>query len=172
MPVSLRCSCYHEAGHAVAWVVIGDRLCRVDCRRSLRSAGQTQRRGGQGLSSCSQCGGTEMRDACPTCTRIVTNHLMGHLAGGAATSYLLREEHTVAQSKDDHDKVKRLLREFSDNEQIRQSVRSQAEQKAQDLVRREEKAISALAAVLMLRGVVDGPEAEQIIKEHLETSAI
>ena len=113
-----------------------------------------------------------MSDACPTCTRIITNHLMGHLAGGAATAHLLKEEHTLAQSKHDHDKVKGLLQEFSENEQIRQSVHSQAEQKAHDLVRREEKAISALADVLMVRDVVDGSEAERIVKKHLVTPAI
>ena len=68
--------------------------------------------------------------------------------------------------------MKELLQRFTGNDQIRQSLRSQAEQKAHDLVRREEKAISALADVLMVRDVVDGPEAERIVKKHLVTTAI
>jgi hypothetical protein len=88
-------------------------------------------------------------------------------AGGAATAHLLKEEHSEAQSSDDRDEIKTLLEKFSENESLRQSVRRQAEGKAHDLVRQEEKAVTTLAAVLLERGKVDGPEAERIIKENL-----
>jgi hypothetical protein len=196
MPISRNCSCCHEAGHAVAWVVNGDRLLLVvgyrdapmtpeqqrlcygaitgrssveianDCYTSLRTAGRTIRSGGP---SCSQCGGEETGEDYQTCMTIITGHVMCIFAGGAATAHLLGKEHDDAQSTDDRLEAKKLLQRFLKSEQARQDVSGQAKQHASNLVRREAKAIGALSLALLETGVLEGAEAEKIIKENLTT---
>ncbi|MGC2271529.1 MAG: hypothetical protein WA555_07375 [Candidatus Sulfotelmatobacter sp.] len=67
--------------------------------------------------------------------------------------------------------MKERLAGFSRNEDCRRKLRNDAESRAAVLVRRETKAIKAIAAVLLRHGVLDGPEAEKIVKESLLTAA-
>lgn len=198
--MSRECSCCHEAGHAVAWVANGDRLLLVvgyreafaemtpqqqeicfggmtdvdianACHKYRGAGGLTMREGRRDLTQCGECGRSELSDGCSGCRNLMTNHIACHLAGGAATVCYLGEQHSESQSADDLKQVKERLAGFSRNEDCRRKLRNDAESRAAVLVRRETKAIKAIAAVLLRHGVLDGPEAEKIVKESLLTAA-
>lgn len=200
MSISRDCSCYHEAGHAVGWVANGDRLLLVvgykealaqmtpeqqeicfgnmtdiemanACHKYRGSAGLTKREGRRDLAQCGECGQSELSDSCSGCRNLMTNHVACHLAGGAATANYLSEQHSESQSADDLKQVKELLAGFSQDENCRRRLCNDAESRASVLVRRETKAIKALAAALLRRGVLNGPEAEKIVRENLLAAA-
>ncbi len=108
-----------------------------------------------------------MSDSCPECRQYLINQLARLLAGGAATARLLSEEHSEAQSRDDQAEVRRLLKKFTNKEELRQKLTDLARQRAGEFVVREARAIQALSSALLQCGVLDGPEAEKIVKENL-----
>lgn len=199
MSLSPECSCCHEAGHAVAWVVNGDQLLLVIGRsdanltpeqesvrdgsivgagggtvdlvnqlfRARRSGGATIRQGAK--SSCEHCKNSVFTDTCPACMRTLTHHLACIFAGGSATAHLLPDEHHGSQLRDDLAQVDDLLQRAIASEERRKNIRNQAEQKAQELIKRESKAVQNLASELLVRGVLDGSEAEQIVRNNLQS---
>lgn len=198
MSLSPECSCCHEAGHAVAWVVSGDRLVLVVGRadanltpeqeslwagstmgaggstvdvinqffRARRSGGATIRRGAR--SSCKDCKNSVFTETCPGCMKMLTEHLACIFAGGAATAHLLPDQHAASQLSDDLAQVNDLLQKALTDEERRKCLRDQAKQKAQELIKRESEAVQELARELLVRGVLDGSEAEQIIRSNLQ----
>jgi len=201
MSLSPECSCCHEAGHAVAWVVNVDRLALVIGRadanltpkqesvrhahivgagggtvdlvnqlfRARRSGGATIRQGGN--SSCEHCKSSVFTDTCPACMKTLTHHIACIFAGGAATAHLLPDQHAGSQLSHDLAQVDDLLQRALTNEEQRKCLRNQAEQKAYELIERESKAVQKLASELLVRGVLDGSEAEQIIRNNLQISS-
>jgi hypothetical protein len=214
MPISRECSCYHEAGHAVAWVANGDGLVMVvgyrdapmeAAQRELYYDSTFGKFGEEGACSAAfletnasemriraktiarivdhfcSCGGgirraslyppkaeySLLNDDCPGCVKLFANHLTCALASSAATEHLLADEHMDAQAEGDRSGVRTLLERVVRSEQVRRDICIQVEQQAHDLVRREAKAIRLLAEVLLERGVLNGQEAEQIVKENL-----
>jgi hypothetical protein len=198
MSLSPKCSCCHEAGHAVAWVVNGDQLVLVVGRtdanltpeqeslrnesiigaggstvevinqlfRARRSGGATIRRGAR--SSCKDCKNSVFTETCPACMKTLTQHLACIFAGGAATAHLLPNQHAATQLSDDLAQVDDLLQRALTDEERRKCLCDQAKQKAQELIKRESEAVQKLASELLVRGVVDGSEAEQIIRSNLQ----
>jgi hypothetical protein len=116
MSLSPECSCCHEAGHAVAWVVNGDQLLLVVGRadanltpeqESLRdesiigAGGSTvdvinqliraRHSGGATIrrrarSSCKDCKNSVFTETCPACMKTLTQHLACIFAGGRCDS--------------------------------------------------------------------------------------
>jgi hypothetical protein len=197
MSLSPECSCCHEAGHAVAWVLNGDQLVLVVGRadanltpeqeslrgesiigaggstvdvinqlfRARRSGGATIRRGAR--SSCKDCGNSVFTETCPTCMTTLAHHLACIFAGGAATAHLLPDQHAASQLSDDLAQVDDLLQRALTDQERRNCLRDQARQKAQELITRESEAVQNLGSELLVRGVLDGSEAEQIIRRNL-----
>lgn len=134
------------------------------CYGPSHSAGLTKREGRSDLVECSECAQSQRSDHCAGCRNLISNQIACHLAGGAATAYLLSEQHNELQSADDIKKVKKLLEEFSQDEGLRRTLRSDAEDRARLLVRRETRAIELLAAALLQRGVLSGADAEKMLR--------
>jgi hypothetical protein len=210
MSVSPRCSCYHEAGHSVAWVVNGDHLVIIKGYRNAPMGASQEKlyygcifgkegdfssgfREGHGkeryaagttivqvadhLCICGGCirctslypvkAGFSLNEDCSGCMKLFANHLACSFAGGAATECLLSNEHIDGRSKDDHAAAKDLLERVIGREQIRENVCWEAKQEAYAIVRREAKAVEALASALLECGVLNGPDAEKIVRENL-----
>jgi hypothetical protein len=94
-------------------------------------------------------------------------HLACIFAGGAATAHLLPDQHAPSQIGDDLAQVDDLLQRVLTDEERRKCLRDQAKQKAQELIKRQSEAVQKLASELLVRGVLDGSEAEQIIRINL-----
>lgn len=190
MSVSRRCSCYHEAGHAVAWVVNGDELLLVigcgdvtltpdqqaiwEANRRLqwgRSAGETMRKG-RSCAYCKQCGRTELSESCRACVKVIVNHLTCIFAGGAATALLLQSEHAKGQMANDLDQIQDLVEKFAPgNAALQKLLCELAQRQANNLVRREAKTVYEVADELFVHGVLDGPVAERIIRRSLQAQS-
>jgi hypothetical protein len=111
--------------------------------------------------------GYSLNEDCPSCMKLFADHLTCTLAGGAATEHLLRDEHRDAQSGDDRAGMKNLIERVLGSEQLRQDMCIRVKRQARDLVRREARAIGALASALVECGVLNGPDAEKIIKANV-----
>jgi len=103
--------------------------------------------------------------------KTLTHHLACIFAGGSATAHLLPDEHDGSQLRDDFVQVHDLLQRALTNAEQRERLRSQAEQEAGELIRRESKAVQKLGSELLVRGVLDGSEAEKIIRNNLQISS-
>ncbi len=200
MLVSRQCSCHHEAGHAVAWVANGYSLRLVVGHsaeglspekrsvwdQALGDPSNYPAYATQGIRRARSGGGgtlTETKnvpflehckggfnESCPTCRTLLTSYLSCMFAGGAATFILLPTEHTTSQTRDDREQILGMLRKAFTDEQQRTIVHDEAEGQAYALIKRESNAIRALAKGLLDRGALCGCEAEQVIREHLNSS--
>jgi hypothetical protein len=137
--------------------------------RARRSGGATIHQVGNGV--CEHFKSSAFRDTCPACVRTLTQLLACIFAGGAATAHLLPDQHAESQLRHDLAQANDLLQKAFTNEEQRKCLGDQAQQKANELIKRESKAIQKLASELLVRGVLDGPEAEQIIRNNLQISS-
>jgi hypothetical protein len=185
--------CCHEAGHAVAGVINGDKLVMVvgyadaamnpeqkalydTCGLTSKKAGATYSERGQ--PNC-QCGGKvggdvqSQRRFCPSaatcqvCLDFVTKEVAVICAGSVATSVLMPDvQPSFWESRDDNNKVNTFLIYFDQEEQRR--IYERAKRCAQKWIQEQQEAVLAIAKALQERGVLDGTEAEQIIKAKLK----
>jgi hypothetical protein len=208
-----RRNCYHEAGHAVAWVINGDAVLKVvgdaagftegqeELWKQIREAhaiigDETTQQGRECTVAqvndhpCPCCNGAIKADPrnrlavefhlsaeCLGCMKLLTNHLACIFAGGSATSSL---EHgaslldrvnnackTTRERRHDCREVDRILTGLVEDEQQRNNIRQDAERLAEDRVKQEWKAVTALAAALFQQGELDGSKAEHLIRDNL-----
>jgi hypothetical protein len=124
-----------------------------------------------GDSACVHFKSTGFTDSCPACVRTLTHLLACILAGGSATAHLLPGQHARSQFSHDLKQVDDLLQKAFTTEGQGECLRNQAEQIADELIKRESDAVQKLASELLIRGALDGSEAEQIIRNNLHFSS-
>jgi hypothetical protein len=108
-----------------------------------------------------------IKETCRGCMELLAGHVGCCLAGGAATHFLLKDQHEELQSTEDRTEAEKLLNGLVRDKTIRDQVWLSARCHAQDVVRKEETAIKALASALLQNGTLNGSDAEEIIRKNL-----
>jgi len=179
--------CCHEAGHAVARIIIGDTVLGIYINPNAPGGpgerGRTKFR--HRVRECPRCRGYvrncspdpldtrscfRLGPGCPDCQDYCKNQVAAHLAGCLATECLMRDEHarrgTQMAQMDEED----IKREFGGYGPLA-SIRPAAELRAGSLVVQEREAIDALTQALVENdGSLGGPEAARNVREHFSGS--
>jgi hypothetical protein len=193
-PKRARYSC-HEAGHAVAGVINGDKLELIVADRDAQMThGQralyedwTDDKGGREATFSRkrdllcECGGKIMPDidtgtrrkfypgspSCEICSEFLVREVAVTLAGCKATRILMGY-YNPFESRDDGNYVLALLVKLAD--EMCRDIRARGMHRAEEWITKERKAALVLAGVLEAKGVLWGDEAERIVSENLTVS--
>jgi hypothetical protein len=179
--------CCHEAGHAVARIIIGDAVLGIYInpnapdrpgergRTKIKHRERERRRCDGYVRNCSadpldtdSC--FSLGPDCPDCQDYCKNQVAARLAGGAATECLMRDEHARRGAQMTQMDEEDIKKEFCCYPPLG-SIRSAAELRAGSLVVQEREAIDAFTQALVENdGSLGGPEATRIVREHFSGS--
>lgn len=166
---SLEYKACHEAGHAVARVLLtGATLVLVDAVNCI-----TEYKIKAWRCTCSVgfltpgAGGAftfHFDPVCDSCTEYVTNHLAGNYSGMVATGILMPSEHQLSDMEDDVAAAGEFYQPYAHDPNIWTATKTAALVKAESLVRAEKGAVLAVRnALVRSGGVLHGPTVESII---------
>jgi hypothetical protein len=193
-PKKARYAC-HEAGHAVAGVINGDKLELVVADRDAQMTKEqralyeewTNGKGGREATFSRkkdllcECGGKIIPDietgtrrkfypgrpSCDICSEFLVSEVAVALAGGKATRILM-DYRNPFESRDDGNYVLALLVKLAD--EMGMDIRTRGMRRAEEWITKERKATLVLTGVLEAKGVLWGDEAERIVSEKLTVS--
>jgi len=191
-----RHDCCHEAGHAVAGVINGDKLVLVvayadaPMSENQRALYETATRGkskrGATLLKRSQpncsCGGRVECNAismfrrrfypgnplCERCLDFVIKEVAAILAGGVATRIVMQGTPHPLELREDGNDLSTYLIQFDDKQ--RAEIRDQANSLAEKWIEQGKIAVLAVTDALQVQGVLDGIGAERIIRQNLSST--
>lgn len=191
VPRKMRYAC-HEAGHAVAGVINGDKLELIvsdrDAQMTQEQRGRyeewTDGKGGREATFSRKkdllcaCGGKIMPDidtgtrrkfypgspSCEICLEFLVREVAVTLAGGKATRVLM-DYYNPFESRDDGNYVLALLVKLEDR--MSTDIRTRGMRRAEEWITKERKATLVLTGALQTKGVLWGDEAERIVSENL-----
>jgi hypothetical protein len=192
------CFCCHEAGHSVARVLNGDALLlvvsdpRVEMtgeQRAFYEAGDRMKgERGRTMARCKErscrCGRGTVRNRsnsllsdfslnldCESCAEILIGELSCSFAGGMATLALVPEVHSDADITLDLAEISVVAKQLNLKGEKRESIVRRAKFRARNWVQQESRAVVGLAGTLFNSAVLDGKEAERIIRANLHQRA-
>lgn len=155
---------YHEAGHAVAWHVVGGLIEEVSISSSQTGYGGYCRFGFLVPPSDDQLSPDEWLQRGRIDPRTVTAYSAGMLAMAYyCASYGGEDEYLEGSERDDLEKINSLLLRLSSEEQERSAIQEACWMEAQQILLDYWSAVQALATKLLKQRTLDGRDAHLII---------
>jgi hypothetical protein len=155
---------YHEAGHAVAWHVVGGLVEEVSIASSQAGYRGYCRFGFLLPKLDDHQSPDEWLQRGRIDPRTVTAYYAGMLALAFYCAFYGEEDDYIEGSEqDDLEKIDSLLPQLSPDEQQRSKLKEACWQEAQKLLADNWPAVQALATKLLKRGALDGKEVHSII---------
>jgi hypothetical protein len=189
-----RAVCCHESGHAVARVLLGDSVLLMvsdpaaemtEVQKALYHSGHriTDERGNT-MARCKErtcrCGRPTIRNRsnpiasefcvsleCEGCLDVLVGELASRFAGAAATLQLMPNGHNDADAMFDMRVILQIVESLELVGQKREAIIKQAIARAHNWIQQESRAVLALADALFNAVVLDGEEAERIVRANL-----
>lgn len=178
-----RYECCHEAGHAVARILIGDTIIRVcvypnaadgpgerggtDSKakeRECRCGGYTRNRNEDPFDTRSRI---HLEPGCGECMDYLKNRIAALLAGGFATEYHAPQKHRPDDSQFDKRAIDQEFAHHNIDGPERSTIETAGEIRARALVCQEREAILAMTQSLVeSNGSLTGMEATQTVRKH------
>jgi hypothetical protein len=176
--------CRHEAGHAVARIVIGDTLVRIYINPNPRDRSDERGHTDYKLREreC-RCGGyvrnynaspldtrsnINVKPGCPCCLDYCKNLIAARVAGGLASGGFMPDDTGSEDTQGDREDIEKDFALFRLPAATRPIIEDGAFLRATGLVMKERVAIEALTEALVRNdGFLDGPEATRIVRKCL-----
>ena len=108
--------------------------------------------------------------SCRCCLEFVVREVAVVLAGGTATRIVMQAEPSPLELREDGNAESTFLIEF--DEKQRAKIRAQARSLAERWIQEEQTAVLALTDALLVSGVLNGPDAEHIIRTSLSGKGV
>jgi hypothetical protein len=155
---------YHEAGHAVAWYVVGGRIEEVSIASSQTGYGGYCRFGFLVPPSDDQPSPDEWLRRGRIDPRTITAYYGGMLAMAYyCASYGGEDEYLEGSERDDLEKIQTLLLRLSTEEQERSTLQEACWKEAQQILSNYWPAVQVLATKLLKQRTLDGRDAHLVI---------